>query len=529
MEIPTQNLIGQDYIAYSGHTFTTLNPKTNTPLPWSFQGATPQAVNAATTLAASAFEPFMALAPKERATFLKAIAQEIMCLEDVLIETYCLETGLPVGRAKGERSRTIGQLEGFAAAITKGQYLAPVIDHANPDRSPIPKVDLRKMQQPIGPIVVFGASNFPLAYSTAGGDTASALATGCPVIVKAHPMHAGTSALVASAILKAAKKTQMPHGVFSNLNSNTFEIGQQLVLDPKVKGVGFTGSITGGTALYQLAQSRPEPIPVFAEMGSVNPVVVLPEALLEKAADWAHAYAGSIALGAGQFCTNPGLIFCLESPHLKSFLNTLEIAFKNIAPSTMLHPNIYTAYNKGVLEIGKVSELLSQSKALETGLDTDHNLGTGHIYKVNAATFAAHPRLHREVFGPISLVVVCKNEGELHPLISNLEGQLTGTILGNEASLYTYEKTVTALQNRVGRLIFNGVPTGVEVCDAMQHGGPFPASTDARFTAVGADAMKRWTRPVSYQNWPNTQLPPALQEANPLGLIRRVNGVLTKD
>ena len=526
MNIITQNLIGYSYSAEGTKTFSTFNPVDQSATPWVFKNATLSELKKATALSERAFVPYKSMSVARRAAFLRAIAKEILSLGEDLTRTYTMETGLPKGRAEGERGRTIGQLEAFATAIENGQYLQPIIDHADANRTPVPKVDLRKINEPIGPIAVFGASNFPLAYSTAGGDTASALATGCPVVVKAHPMHAGTNALVTQAILKAAQDTKMPEGVFSCLYSNDYEIGSQLVQDPLIKGVGFTGSISGGTALFKLAQSREVPIPVFAEMGSVNPVVVLPEALNKNPTDWANAYAGSISIGSGQFCTNPGLLFCIQSPELDVFIHTLSEAFHQIAPTFMLHPNIHAAYEKGQAEFDalakKVGSTSTQSPAKE-------GMGHGAIYQVDAKTFAANPRLYQEVFGPLSLIVVCKDVAELLPLIARLDGQLTGTILGSENDLQANETLVATLQNRVGRLIFNGVPTGVEVCAAMQHGGPFPASTDERFTAVGVKAMDRWLRPVSYQNWPDKLLPKALQNNNPLGLHRLINGTLIKD
>jgi len=526
MNIITKNLIGYAYSAVGNETFSSYNPKDQSDTPWVFKNATLEELKKATALAETAFNPYKSMSVARRAAFLRAIAKEILALGDSLTTVYTTETGLPKGRAEGERARTIGQLEAFANAIENGQYLQPIIDQGDANRTPIPKVDLRKINEPIGPIAVFGASNFPLAYSTAGGDTASALATGCPVVVKAHPMHAATNALVAQAILKAAQDTKMPEGVFSCLYSNNYEVGTQLVQDPMIKGVGFTGSIAGGTALYKLAQTRATPIPVFAEMGSVNPVVVLPEALNENSVNWAKAYAGSIALGSGQFCTNPGLLFGVASPELDTFIDQLSKAFNQLDPHDMLHPNIHTAYEKGKAEFDVIATKIGTTASPSSPKE---GLGHGVIYKVNASTFNANPRLHQEVFGPLSLVVECKNVDELTTLIKGLEGQLTGTILGSETALETNENLVITLRSRVGRLIFNGVPTGVEVCAAMQHGGPFPASTDERFTAVGVKAMDRWLRPVSYQNWPDKLLPKALQNNNPLGLTRLINGNLTKD
>jgi NADP-dependent aldehyde dehydrogenase len=388
------------------------------------------------------------------------------------------------------------------------------------------KVDLRKMNVALGPIVVFGASNFPLAFSTAGGDTAAALAAGCPVIVKSHPMHAGTGELVSSAIIKAAEKTGMPNGVFSNLNSSGIEVGQELVQNPNVKGVGFTGSIRGGRALFDLAGKRPEPIPVFAEMGSINPVVFLPEALNEKADDWAKTYAGSITLGAGQFCTNPGLLLGIKGAGLNQFGQTLAEEIVKVAPTCMLHPNIFGAYESGKAKAISQEgiEVLADYKD-----DSQDNYGRQIVSKVSGATFLENPTLHHEVFGPFSLLVACEDANQLEQILHKLEGQLTGTIVATDNELVSNSGIVSALQNRVGRIIFNGVPTGVEVCPSMQHGGPYPASTDARFTAVGVDSIKRWVRPFSFQAWPNNLLPDELKNENPLNILRNVDGVKTRN
>jgi NADP-dependent aldehyde dehydrogenase len=386
------------------------------------------------------------------------------------------------------------------------------------------KVDLRKMNVALGPVAVFGASNFPLAFSTAGGDTAAALAAGCPVIVKSHPMHAGTGELVASAIIKAAEKTGMPNGVFSNLNSSGIEVGQTLVEHPDVKAVGFTGSIRGGRALYDLAAKRNEPIPVFAEMGSINPIVILPKALQNRAKEIAKTYAGSITLGTGQFCTNPGLIIGLKSEGLNNFVNTLADEIVKIEPSCMLHPNIAGAY-----ETNKAKALSQKGLEVLAGYENDvaPNYARQVVTTVEGDTFLNNPTLHHEVFGPYSLVVQCENETQLETVISNLEGQLTGTIISDDNEIKVYESIVNTLQNRVGRIIFNGVPTGVEVCPSMQHGGPYPASTDSRFTAVGVDSIKRFVRPFSFQNWPNELLPDELKNENPLGISRLVDNVKT--
>lgn len=524
--ITGKNYIGNQLSATGTKTFATFNPQTNTENAFVITEATSKEIQQATVLAAQAFQIYSKKSGKEKAVFLRAIAEEIEALGESLIQMYSSESGLPAGRAMGERGRTVGQLRAFATHVEEGSWVEATIDTAQPERKPMPKGDLRKMHIPLGPIVVFGASNFPLAYSTAGGDTAAALAAGCPVIVKSHPMHAGTGELVASAVIKAAKKTGMPNGVFSNLNSSGIEVGQALVQDPNVKGVGFTGSIRGGRALFDAAAKRSEPIPVFAEMGSINPVVFLPEALKEKATDWAKIYAGSITLGSGQFCTNPGLLLGIKGNGLNKFAQTLAEEIVKIEPTCMLHPNIVGAYN------GNKAKAISQNGIevlADFSGDVKSNYGRQIVSKVDGKIFLENPTLHHEVFGPFSLLVECENEAQLEQILHQLEGQLTGTIIGTESELSSNSGIISALQNRVGRIIFNGVPTGVEVCPSMQHGGPYPASTDSRFTAVGVDSIKRWVRPFSFQAWPNNLLPNELKNENPLHILRNVNGVKTTD
>jgi len=524
--ITGKNYVGNTLSATGTKTFKTFNPQTNTENSFAIIEATSEEISQAAELAAEAFQTYSKKSGKEKAGFLRAIAEEIEALGDELVEVYTSESGLPAGRAQGERGRTVGQLRAFAAHVEEGSWVDATIDTAQPDRQPMAKGDLRKMNIALGPIVVFGASNFPLAFSTAGGDTAAAFAAGCPVIVKSHPMHAGTGELVSSAIIKAAEKTGMPNGVFSNLNSSGIEVGQELVQHPSVKGVGFTGSIRGGRALYDLAAKRLEPIPVFAEMGSINPVVFLPEALSEKAIDWAKTYAGSITLGAGQFCTSPGLLLGIKGAGLNQFGQTLAEEIVKIKPSCMLHPNIFGAY-----ESGKATAIAQDGIEVLAALseDSESNYGRQIVSKVDGKTFLNNPTLHHEVFGPFSLIVACEDTAQLEQILNKLEGQLTGTIVATDNELASNSGVVSALQNRVGRIIFNGVPTGVEVCPSMQHGGPYPASTDARFTAVGVDSIKRWVRPFSFQAWPNNLLPAELKNENPLSIFRNVDGVKTTD
>lgn len=518
--ITGQNYIGNNQSAKGNKTYKTFNPQLNLENEQVFTEATSEEIDEAVNLASGAFKTFRTISGEKKGAFLNAIADEILALGDELIKTYCSESGLPEGRAQGERGRTIGQLKSFADLLVEGSWVEATIDTAQPNRQPMPKSDIRKMMIPLGPVVVFGASNFPLAFSTAGGDTASALAAGCPVIVKSHPMHSGTGELVASAIIKATQKTEMPNGVFSNLNSRGIEVGSQLVKHPGVKAVGFTGSIKGGRALYDLAAQRDEPIPVVAEMGSINPVVILPEALKNRSESIAKTLSGAITLGTGQFCTNPGLIIGIKSEHLSSFIQNLSDEIVNIEPSCMLHPNIIGTYEKTKFKA------ISQPD-LEIVVEYDSEVKTNYarqtITTVEGKTFLENPTLHQEVFGPYSIVVQCENADQLEQIILILEGQLTGTVIADKNETSQYPEVISALQNRVGRIIFNGVPTGVEVCPSMNHGGPYPASTDSRFTSVGVDSIKRWVRPFSFQDWPNDLLPDALKNENPLGILRMVD------
>ena len=517
-----KNYIGNSLSAKGAITFKTFNPILNIENELTFYEASNDELEEAVNLASIAFKEFRKTTGKQKALFLNTIADEILALDDLLIETYCSETGLPAGRAKGERGRTIGQLRNFANLVAEGSWVEASIDTADPERTPAPKPDLRKMLIPLGPIVVFGASNFPLAYSTAGGDTAAAFAAGCPVIVKSHPMHAGTGELVASAIVQAAIVTGMPNGVFSNLNSSGIAVGVDLVKHPKVKAVGFTGSIKGGRALLDLAAKREEPIPVFAEMGSVNPVVILPEALHKNGKNLAKTYAGSITLGTGQFCTNPGLLLGIKSAELTAFIQNLGKEILQIQPSVMLHPTIIGAYeaNKDNTIAQNNIEVVAQYND-----EVQPNFAQQVITTVEGQTFLDNSSLHQEVFGPFSMVVQCKDSRQLEEIISQLEGQLTGTIIAENDEIVSHSKIIEALQNRVGRIIYNGVPTGVEVSPSMVHGGPYPSSTDSRFTAVGINSIKRWVRPFSFQDWPNSLLPDELKDENPLGISRHEDGV----
>lgn len=472
-----------------------------------------------------AFHVYRKMSLQQRAAFMKAIAIELEACGDVLIQTAMRETHLPEARLRNERARTIFQLTSYAAACERGDWLEARIDTAIPGKNP-PKPDIRKMLVPLGPVVVFGASNFPLAYSTAGGDTACAFAAGCPVIVKAHPAHAQTSEIVAGAIMKAAVSCNMPEGIFAHVHGISFEAGKTLVTHPYTRAVGFTGSYAGGKQLFDWANQRKEPVPVFAEMGSVNPVFLLPEKLRSAAAEIASMYAGSITLGVGQFCTNPGLIIGIESEALKTFVHDLGKAIQQIPPGTMLHPGIVKAYKEK-----KGNALLQEEVHLvaESLKEVKENEGLPAVATVSGRVFLSNPLLHQEVFGPFSMVVRCSDMEEMTEVARCLEGQLTCTLMATENDMKASDELVEAVKNICGRLIMNGVPTGVEVCLSMQHGGPFPATTDARFTSVGADGIKRFARPVAFQNWPDALLPDELKNSNPLQLWRTVNDALSKE
>ena len=517
------NIIGFQTSA-KGNSFTiATNPVTNEPLPGKFPGANTDEINFTVDQASKAFDIYSKISGKEKAEFLNAIADEIAALGDKLISRCCAESGLPKVRIQGERGRTIAQLQMFANLIENGSWLEASIDTAQPDRDPVPKPDIRRILVPLGPVVVFAASNFPLAFSTAGGDTASALAGGNCVIVKAHRAHPGTSSMVGSAIVKAAKKTGMPDGVFSLLHGSGSTVGQELIKHCKVKAAGFTGSQTAGRLLYDLANRRTEPIPFFAEMGSINPVLLLPSGLNPTTV---KMLAGSITMGVGQFCTNPGLIIGIEGEDLNQFILELGNQLSHIEPDVMLTQQICNSYNEEIEDLLNHQEITLETRANES---EKLNNGRATLTSVPAQSFIKNPKLSQEIFGPYSLIVRCEDQSELDQVLGSLDGQLTGSIIGDNSELSLYDSSIKIMEKKVGRLIFNGVPTGVEVCPSMQHGGPFPASSDARFSSVGTTAIKRFVRPITYQSWPNDKLPDELKDKNPLNIWRYVNGEWSKD
>jgi 2,5-dioxopentanoate dehydrogenase len=492
-----------------------------------FEEATEETIHAAFDAAEKAFHNFRHTPPEQRAGFLECIGEEIEALGDNLLTTASVETGLPVAeRLVGERARTVNQLRLFATLIREGSWVDARIDRAIPDRKP-PKPDVRRMLIPLGPVVVFAASNFPLAFSVAGGDTASAFAAGCPVIVKAHPAHAATSELTARAILKAAHTTGMPDGVFSIIHSTRNEMSIAVVKHPRARAVAFTGSLRAGRVLFDAAASRPEPIPFYAEMGSVNPVFVLPGALRERAEAIAQGMKSSVTVGVGQLCTCPGLTVGIDSQQFTQFSEKLKGLIAEASPASMLHSGILQAYEAGTERLRAINGV--QTTQSLKAPDRNKTEGRPSVFVTDVETFKKHRELGEELFGPSTVVVRCTSREGMEAIARNLEGHLTATIHGTPGDLADYASLVSILENKVGRLLFNGFPTGVEVCASMQHGGPYPATTDSRSTSVGTAAILRFVRPLAYQNFPQTALPLELNDANTRGIWRLVDGQMTKD
>ena len=513
-------LIAGRFEAGAQGTVRGIEAATGSALEPAFGGASQAQVEAACAAAHEAFAIYRDTSLEQRAAFLESIATNIEGIGDALIERSMQETGLPRPRLEGERARTAGQLRLFASVLREGSFLDLRIDPAMPDRKPLPRVDLRLRNIPLGPVAVFGASNFPLAFSVAGGDTASALAAGCPVVVKAHQAHPGTSELVGQAVAKAVADAGLPGGVFSLIFTEGTGGAQALVADARIKAVGFTGSRAGGTALLRVAQGRPEPIPVYAEMSSINPVILLHGALATRGAAIGIAFAASLTLGAGQFCTNPGLILALEGDGLDGFIAAASEAIGGAAAATMLTPGIHAAYDGAVAKLAGHAGVQTLARG-KTGAAT---AGQAALFETTAAVFLAHHELQEEVFGASGLVVRCPDLASLRRVIETLEGQLTAAVHATEADHEAVRSLLPLLEGKVGRILFNGFGTGVEVSHAMVHGGPYPATSDGRGTSVGSLAIHRFLRPVSYQDVPQGLLPEALREGNPLGLPRMVDG-----
>ena len=527
MTISGKILINGQWQQGLGGAFNAVNPANGKLTETQFNKASVEQVTHAAVAAKQAFDIYRHTSLAERAQFLHTCADEIMALGDELLDCVTAETGYPRGRGEGERARTCGQLRMQADYILTGEYLDARIDPALPDRQPLPRPDIRYLNQPIGPIAVFAVSNFPLAYSTAGGDTASALAAGCSVIVKGHPSHPGTGELVAQALQSAAIKCNMPDGLISFVHADDASGGAALINAPQIKGIGFTGSIKGGTSIAKMAAARPEPIPVFAEMGSINPVILLPEALAQHSQTIATGFIASLTLGTGQFCVNPGLLVAIDNPALEQFIVQVAEGLKPVAAGVMLNQRICQSFSKGTQAFAAYDNV----QLVASGQVVTQQQGfyaQAQLFCTDASTFLANEGLKEEVFGPASLLVKCRNSQQVNAVIQALGGQLTGTVHGLDHELQDHAALLDLLSIKVGRIVVNGFPTGVEVCSAMVHGGPFPASTDSRFTAVGTAALQRWLRPVCYQSFPDKALPAALQNHNPLGLMRTINGVKTR-
>ncbi|WP_420150926.1 aldehyde dehydrogenase (NADP(+)) [Spirosoma sp.] len=508
----------------STDSFQGINPATGESLPGFFQEATADEVAQACEQASKAFSQYRKKTGAQKAHFLEQIAAEIEALGDELLTRAQAESGLPLARLTGERGRTAGQLRLFAEYLREGSWVNARIDTAMPERQPLPRPDLRQMLRPLGPVGIFGSSNFPLAFSVAGGDTASALAAGCPVVVKAHPAHPGTSQLVGEAIQRAVDVCGMPAGTFALVHGRTTAVGMAIVEHPAIKAIGFTGSLRGGKALFDAAARRPEPIPVYAEMGSTNPVFFLPNVLKEKGGALALAYVNSVTLGVGQFCTNPGLAIVQQSSEADTFVQEATKAVTNSQPAAMLTQGIQRAFTAGLDTLSQASgvQVLAQAAAVESFAN-----GTPTLLTAKADTLLANPLIAEEVFGPSSVVVEATNREQLLAVAKELEGHLTATVYGTDEELLEYADLLEILEQKVGRLLINGFPTGVEVSHAMQHGGPYPATTDSRSTSVGTNAILRFARPVCYQNFPDALLPDELKSDNPLRIWRLVDGKWT--
>jgi NADP-dependent aldehyde dehydrogenase len=528
--VQTTDLTGQMLIAGTpvrgtGREIRGIDPHTGAALEPAYAYGDASHVEAACSAAAQAFHAYRSAPVETRARFLEAIADNLEAIGDALVERAHAESGLPVPRLTGEVGRTAGQLRLFAGVLREGSWNEARIDPAIPDRTPLPRPDIRQRSVPLGPVAVFGASNFPLAFSVAGGDTASALAAGCPVVVKAHDAHPGTSELVGRAIAQAVAATGMPAGVFSLLYGHGPDLGTALVTDPRIKAVGFTGSRSGGMALMAAAAGRREPIPVYAEMSAINPVFLLRGALAARAADLGRAFVGSLTLGSGQFCTNPGLVIAVDGPGLDAFVAAAGAAVAATAPTAMLTPGIAENFRTGVEALQNDAELVARGSS-DPGPAVSCRAA---LFSSDAPAFLGSAALQAEVFGASGVIVRCADDAEMLRVAAEIEGQLTATIHAEESDHAQAGDLLPILELKAGRILFNGWPTGVEVGHAMVHGGPFPSTSDSRTTSVGARAIERFLRPVCYQSVPNSLLPNAIADGNPDGLWRRIDGRLTRD
>ena len=522
-QILGHNYIGGQRSAQGSVIVNSVDATTGQALPYDFYQATAQEVDRAACAAAAAYPAYKALSAERRAAFLDAIADELDALDDQFVALVCRETALPAARIAGERGRTSGQMRLFATVLRRGDFYAARIDQAQPERTPLPRPDVRQYRIGLGPVAVFGASNFPLAFSTAGGDTASALAAGCPVVFKAHSGHMATAEQVADAILRAAERTGMPQGVFNMIYGAG--VGEALVKHPSIQAVGFTGSLKGGRALCDMAAARPQPIPVLAEMSSINPVIILPQALQVRSATVARELAASVVQGCGQFCTNPGLVIGLRSPAFTAFIEQLAGQINEQPAQTMLNAGTLRSYAKGVSQLAEHALVEHLAGLAQHGAQAQPQVFRADVRLL----LEGDPVLQEEVFGPTTVVIEVQDAAQLDAAIQSLHGQLTATLIGEPEDLQQFGGLTPLLEQKVGRILINGYPTGVEVCDAMVHGGPYPATSDARGTSVGTLAIDRFLRPVCFQNYPDSLLPEPLKNANPLGIQRLVDGQTTRN
>jgi NADP-dependent aldehyde dehydrogenase len=520
MDLTGLQLIGASRSQEGGEVFTAVNPATGVVLAPEFRDAARSEIDAAMQLAHDAHPAFELEGRERRATLLEGVATAIEALGEPLLQRASDETALPLARLQGERGRTCGQLRLFARVLREGSYLDLRIDHAERDRKPVPKPDLRSMQRAVGPVVVFGASNFPLAFSVAGGDTASALAAGCPVVVKAHPNHPGTSEMVGHALGGVVQELGLPEGVFSMVHGRGNRVGEALVAHGETRAVGFTGSLGGGRALFDIAAARSIPIPVFAEMGSVNPIFLFGHALSESGAEIAAGLAASVTLGVGQFCTNPGLVIAPNGAATDAFVEALAGALGQVPEGTMLHAGIRQGFDRRMAEVASIDGV----EPIVAGRPGSATCAArAALLTTDAKLFLQQATLHDEVFGPSTLVVRCDGNAEIRAVAEHLPGQLTATVHAAPEDTVDLDLVMPVIEQKAGRVLFGGFPTGVEVCDAMVHGGPYPATTDARSTSVGTMAIRRFTRPLCYQDFPADRLPIELRD-DTTGLLRLVDG-----
>lgn len=525
MELKGVSLIAGKSASGGGAEFRAVNPQTGEALEPRFHSASSEDVNAAAEAAQRAFTVYSQLPGRERSRFLRSIADGLDAASAELGARAQLETALPQPRLQGEIKRAVNQFRMFAEVLEEGSWVAARIDTELPDRQPLPRPDLRSMLRPIGPVAVFGASNFPIAFSVAGGDTASAFAAGNPVIVKAHPAHPGASEIEARVIAASAQACGLPAGVFSVLFDSGIDVGKALVQHPAICAVGFTGSLTAGRALMDLAAQRPRPIPCFCEMSSTNPVFLLPSALRERGKQLAGGLFNSFTASAGQMCTKPGLVFLPEQPESESFLAELRTLTAASSDFTLLTPGIAASYQKSVKSRGSRSDIESRAAAASSGSCA----ASATLLETHIDDFMKSPELSHELFGPSSLVIRYSERNAILQAAEDLDGHLTACVFGSPEDLAEYQDLIQILERKAGRIIFNGFPTGVEVAHAMVHGGPYPSTSDSRFTAVGSAAILRFARPVCYQGLPESALPEELRNANPLGILRMVNGTMAKD